>query len=56
MRRLGVLGAALAGAGLILAATVANAQPRLVFDHKIGAESPLDSNRWMSFVAISSGG
>jgi len=37
---------------LLLAAAVANAQPRLVFDHKIGT----DSNRWMSFVAISSDG
>jgi WD40 repeat protein len=39
---------------LLLAATVANAQPRLVFDHKIGVNRPLDSPRWMSFVAISS--
>ena len=39
---------------LLLAATVANAQPHLVFDHKIGTDWPLNSNRWMSFVAISS--
>lgn len=41
---------------LLLAAIVANAQPHLVFDHKIGADWPLDSNGWMSFVAISSDG
>jgi len=41
---------------LLPAAIVANAQPHLVFDHKIGADWPLGSNRWMSFVAISSDG
>jgi len=38
----------------LLAATVANAQPHLVFDHKIGTDS--DSAPWMSFAAISSDG
>jgi WD40 repeat protein len=41
---------------LLLGATVVNAQRHLVFDHKIGSEWPLNSNRWMSFVAISSDG
>ena len=41
---------------LLLTATVANTQPHLVFDHKIGNDWPLNSNRWMSFVAISSDG
>jgi WD40 repeat protein len=41
---------------LLLAAPVANSQPHLVFDHKIGTDWPLDSGRWMSFVAISSDG
>ena len=39
----------------LLAATV-NAQPHLVFDHKIGTEWPPESNRWMSFVAVNSDG
>jgi WD40 repeat protein len=39
---------------LLLAAPVANAQPHLVFDHKIGTDWPLGSYLWMSFVAISS--
>lgn len=41
---------------LLLTATVATAQPHLVFDHKIGTDWPLTSNRWMSFVAISADG
>jgi len=41
---------------LLLAATVANAQPHLVFEHKIGTDWAPDSNRWMSFVAVSSDG
>lgn len=43
-------------ASFLLTAAVANALPRLVFDHKIGVDRPVDSNRWMSFVAISSDG
>lgn len=41
---------------LLLAAIGAYAQPRLVFDRKIGADWPVDSHRWMSFAAISSDG
>jgi len=41
---------------LLFAAIVANAQPHLVFDHKIGTDWPPNSNGWMSFVAISSDG
>lgn len=41
---------------LLVAATVANGQPHLVFDRKIGADWPLDSYRWMSFVAVSADG
>jgi WD40 repeat protein len=40
----------------VVAAAVANAEPHLVFDHKIGTDWPLGSNNWMSFAAISSDG
>ncbi len=39
---------------LICASTLA--QPRLVFDHKIGTDWKPDSNHWMSYVAVSSDG
>ena len=47
---------AIAVALALLAAAVANAQPHLVFDHKIGTDWPQDSSAWMSYVAISSDG
>jgi WD40 repeat protein len=40
----------------LLAAASAGAQPHLVFDHKIGTDSPQDSRPWMSFVGVSSDG